>query len=76
MHYVSRKVREHMEDADIFLFTSDYNGGRGAVLNESMNSGCMVAASHAIGSVPFLLEDGKRGSSKKMVIWMACTTVS
>lgn len=54
-------VREHMEAADIFLFTSDFNEGWGAVLNESMNSACAVVASHAIGSVPFLLEDGKNG---------------
>ena len=55
------KVREYMEAADIFLFTSDFNEGWGAVLNESMNSACAVVASHAIGSVPFLLEDGKNG---------------
>lgn len=54
-------VREHMENADIFLFTSDFNEGWGAVLNESMNSACAVVASHAIGSVPFLVEDGKNG---------------
>lgn len=54
-------VRDHMEAADIFLFTSDFNEGWGAVLNEAMNSACAVVASHAIGSVPFLLEDGKNG---------------
>lgn len=54
-------VRKHMEMADIFLFTSDFNEGWGAVLNEAMNSGCAVVASHAIGSVPFLLEDGING---------------
>lgn len=47
------EVRVHMEKANIFLFTSDFNEGWGAVLNESMNSGCAVVASHAIGSVPF-----------------------
>jgi glycosyltransferase involved in cell wall biosynthesis len=54
-------VRDHMEAADIFLFTSDFNEGWGAVLNESMNSACAVVASHAIGSVPFLLKDGENG---------------
>jgi glycosyltransferase involved in cell wall biosynthesis len=54
-------VRDHMEAANIFLFTSDFNEGWGAVLNESMNSACAVVASHAIGSVPFLLEEGKNG---------------
>ena len=55
------KVREYMEKSEIYLFTSDRNEGWGAVLNESMNSGCAVAASHAIGSVPFLLKDGENG---------------
>ena len=55
------EVREHMEAADIFLFTSDFNEGWGAVLNEAMNSACAVVASHAIGSVPFLLNEGENG---------------
>ncbi len=54
-------VRRHMEQSEIFLFTSDFNEGWGAVLNESMNSACAVVASHAIGSVPFLINDGKNG---------------
>lgn len=54
-------VRDHMEAADIFLFTSDFNEGWGAVLNESMNSACAVVVSHAIGSAPFLIDDGKNG---------------
>lgn len=55
------QVRQHMEKAGIFLFTSDRKEGWGAVLNESMNSGCAVVASHAIGSVPFLVKDGQNG---------------
>ena len=55
------EVRKYMKDADIYLFTSDRNEGWGAVLNESMNSGCAVVASHAIGSVPFLIENEKNG---------------
>lgn len=55
------EVRKHMEKAQIFMFTSDFNEGWGAVLNESMNSGCAVVASHAIGSVPFLLRHGENG---------------
>lgn len=55
------QVREHMERANIYLFTSDRNEGWGAVLNESMNSGCAVVASHAIGAVPFLMQDGENG---------------
>ena len=55
------QVREYMEKSEIFLFTSDRHEGWGAVLNESMNSGCAVVASHIIGSAPFLVEDGKNG---------------
>lgn len=54
-------VREYMEASDIFLFTSDKNEGWGAVLNESMNSGCAVIASSAIGSVPFMVDNKKNG---------------
>ena len=55
------QVREHMENSEIFIFTSDRNEGWGAVLNESMNSACAVVANSAIGSVPFLLTDGENG---------------
>lgn len=55
------QVRCHMEQAEIYLFTSDFNEGWGAVLNEAMNSGCAVVASHAIGAVPFLIQDGVNG---------------
>lgn len=55
------KVREMMEQTEIYLFTSDYKEGWGAVLNEAMNSGCAVLASHAIGAVPFLLRHRENG---------------
>lgn len=55
------EVRCQMEESEIFLFTSDRNEGWGAVLNESMNSGCAVVANDEIGSVPFLLKDGENG---------------
>ena len=54
-------VLEEMQKADIYLFTSDRNEGWGAVLNEAMSSGCAVVASDAIGSAPFLIENGKNG---------------
>ena len=55
------KVREYMEQSEIYLFTSDRQEGWGAVLNESMNSACAVVADRAIGSAPFLIDDGKNG---------------
>lgn len=56
-----QKVRAKMEQSDIFLFTSDFGEGWGAVLNEAMNSGCAVVASHAAGSVPYMITDGING---------------
>lgn len=47
-------VRGFMENADIYMFTSDFNEGWGAVLGEAMASGCAVVASHAAGATPFL----------------------
>ncbi|MFI3199910.1 MAG: glycosyltransferase family 4 protein [Eubacteriales bacterium] len=66
-------VREYMEEANIFLFTSDFMEGWGAVLNEAMNSGCAIVASHGIGAVPFLIkheENGlvyKNGNKKELI---------
>lgn len=57
------EVRAYMEKSQIYLFTSDRNEGWGAVLNESMNSGCAVVASSCTGSTPFLVESGKNGFS-------------
>lgn len=55
------EVRRLMEKSSVYLFTSDYNEGWGAVLNEAMNSGCAVLANHAIGAVPFLINDCVNG---------------
>ncbi len=55
------EVRNYMEKAGVFLFTSDFNEGWGAVLNESMNSGCAVVASCAAGSVPYLIKNNENG---------------
>lgn len=55
------KVRDAMEKADIYLFTSDRQEGWGAVANESMNSGCALVANHMIGAVPFLVKAGENG---------------
>lgn len=55
------EVRKWMVDSDIFLFTSDFQEGWGAVLNEAMNSGCAIVANRAIGSVPFLITHEHNG---------------
>lgn len=54
-------VRAEMEAANIYLFTSDYREGWGAVLNEAMNSGCAVVSNLLIGASLSLIEDGKNG---------------
>lgn len=54
-------ILNQMRQHEIFLFTSDRNEGWGAVLNESMSNGCAVVASNLIGSVPFLIQNGKNG---------------
>ena len=55
------EVLEHMQQSDIFLFTSDKNEGWGAVMNESMSSACAVVACRDIGSVPYLIEHCENG---------------
>lgn len=54
-------VRTHMERASIFIATSDRQEGWGAVINEAMNSGCAVVASHGMGAAVTMIENGKNG---------------
>lgn len=51
------EIRKH----DIMLFTSDRNEGWGAVINEAMANACPVVGSDAVGSVPFLIQNGYNG---------------
>lgn len=55
------EVREYMRKADIFVSTSDRKEGWGAVVNEAMNSGCVVMAAKEIGAAPYLIESGVNG---------------
>ncbi len=55
------EVRKYMEQADVYLMTSDRKEGWGAVVNEAMNSGCAVVGNHMVGAVPYLLAHGKNG---------------
>ena len=55
------EVRKKMEETQILLATSDRQEGWGAVLNEGMNAGMAVLASHEIGAAPYLIEDEKNG---------------
>lgn len=55
------QVRVAMEKSHIYLFTSNYLEGWGAVVNEAMNSGCAVVGSAQAGAVPCLIENGVNG---------------
>lgn len=59
------QVRDVMEGGHVFLFTSNYLEGWGAVINEAMNSGCCVAADARTGAAPFLIRDGENGVTWK-----------
>lgn len=54
-------ILEAMRRSAIFLFTSDRYEGWGAVANESMANGCVLVASDAIGSTPYLVKEGYNG---------------
>lgn len=54
-------VRNYMEKANIYLFTSNREEGFGAVLTEAMNSGCAVIASETAGATNILIKDGING---------------
>lgn len=55
------EILADMRKHEIFLFTSDRNEGWGAVANESMANGCVLVASDAIGSTPYLVKEGVNG---------------
>ena len=55
------EVREYMDRSDIFVFSSNFYEGWGAVVNEAMNSACAMVVSHAVGSAAYLIQDGKNG---------------
>ena len=55
------EVRQRMEQAELFLFTSGRGEGWGVVLNEAMNSGCCPVANRQAGASPYLVQDGKNG---------------
>lgn len=55
------RVREYMERANVFLFTSNREEGFGAVLTEAMNSACAVVASETSGGTNLLITDQYNG---------------
>lgn len=55
------EILKAMQEGDIFLFTSDRLEGWGAVANEAMSNGCVLVASDAIGSTPYLVKHEETG---------------
>lgn len=55
------KVRLYMEQANIYVLTSNQEEGWGAVVNEAMNSACAVIGSNLAGAIPFLIRNGENG---------------
>ena len=64
-------IKEHkdviriMNEHEIFMFTSSFQEGWGAVLNEAMASGCAVVASSAAGATPFWVKHNQNGKVYK-----------
>ncbi len=55
------EVRQLMLASDFYFMTSTQEEGWGAVVNEAMNSGCVVVGSSTAGAVPTLIRDQVSG---------------
>ena len=49
------RVREYMRQADVYICTSNFAEGWGAVINEAMSSACEVVASAGAGASGYLI---------------------
>ncbi len=58
------ELRALMEEASIYLFTSNKREGWGAVLNEAMNAGCAPLACESAGATGYLIGEGSGISYK------------
>lgn len=56
-----QEVRLKMEQADIYVMTSNFLEGWGAVIYEGLSAGCAVVASHACGCAPWLVQPSVNG---------------
>lgn len=55
------EVQAYMQNSSVFLFTSDYWEGWGAVLSEAMAAGCVPVASIGAGASHILIRQGENG---------------
>lgn len=51
------QIRKELRKSHIFLMTSNYEEGWGAVVNEAMSEGCVPVVSYATGASQLLIED-------------------
>lgn len=57
------EIRSLMRKSQVYLATSDREEGWGAVINEAMDSACLVVADRAMGAAPYLILNGENGIS-------------
>lgn len=55
------EVLSKMQSSHMFIFTSDYGEGWGAVLSEAMANGCAAVSSNRAGATKFLIKHGYSG---------------
>lgn len=55
------QVRDFMRQADVYVLPSDGGEGWGAVVNEAMEEGCAVIATHECGAGATMIRDGQNG---------------
>jgi len=55
------QVRDFMRQADVYVLPSDGGEGWGAVVNEAMEEGCSVIATHECGAGATMIKDGQNG---------------
>ncbi len=60
-----KELMQIMAQHSILMFTSDFNEGWGAVMNEAMANGCTTIVSSAVGSSGFLIEHNQNGKVYK-----------
>ncbi len=60
------EVRKIMKNSHMLIFSSDFNEGWGAVVNEAMNCLSVPIVSHAAGSSGFLIQNDRNGMLYKL----------
>lgn len=60
-NHPNEEINKMMRQSHIYLMTSDKGEGWATVVNEAMSNGCTVVGSHSVGSIPYLIENGKNG---------------